>query len=56
MRRHRWGMAAALCALAVFAWTGAMGALSLRRAQRQLTIEVLSPRAEVQVMAQPAQE
>ena len=56
MRRHRWGVAAALCALAVFAWTGAMGALSLRRAQRQLTIEVLSPSAEVQVMAQPAQE
>ena len=56
MRRHRWGMAAALCALAVFAWMGAMGALSLWRTRRQLTIEVLSPRAEVQTAAQPPQE
>ena len=56
MRRHRWGVAAALCALAVFAWMGAMGALSLWRTRRQLTIEVLSPRAEVQTAAQPSQE
>ena len=52
MRRHRWGMAAALCALAVFAWMGAMGAVWLRRTQRTLTIEVISPQADVLAMAQ----
>ena len=52
MRRHRWGMAAALCALAVFAWMGAMGAVWLCRAQRTLTIEVISQQADVQAMAQ----
>ena len=53
MRRHRWSVAAALCALAVFAWLGVMGGLRMRR---QLSIEVLSPRVEVQAMAQPPQQ
>ena len=52
MRRHRWGVAAALCALAVFAWLGVMGGRGMRR---QLSIEVLSPRVEVQAMAQQPQ-
>ena len=53
MRRHRWGVAAALCALAVFAWLGVMGGRGMRR---QLSIEVLSPRVEVQALAQPPQQ
>ena len=53
MRRHRWSVAAALCALAVFAWLGVMGGLRMRR---QLSIEVLSPRVEVQALAQPPQQ
>ena len=56
MRRHRWGVAAALCALAVFAWLGVMGELRLLRLRRQLSIEVLSPRVEVQAMAQMPQQ
>ena len=53
MRRHRWSVAAALCALAVFAWLGELGGLRMRR---QLSIEVLSPRVEVQALAQPPQQ
>jgi len=49
-------VAAALCALAVFAWLGWAGAAQMLRRSQRLTIEVISPEADVQAMAPQAQE
>lgn len=56
MRGHQRGVAAALCALAVFAWLGWAGAAQMMRRSQRLTIEVISPEADVQAMAPQAQE
>ena len=55
-RQKRRGMAAALCASAAFVWLG-MGLVSMRMQGREtLTIEVISPGADVQAAALPAED
>ena len=54
MRGRR--VAAALGALAVFAWLGALALAQAQQARRQLSIEVVAPQKDVQVMAQEAQD
>ena len=56
MRRHgQWKGAAALCVSAAFMWMGLTGFAGVRRG-KALTIEVISPKAEVQATAAQMQD